>query len=314
MRTALIALALFAFVPCASAQNPMFPITPGQNLNSLGAGWSGGGAPSHCTTNREHVSAERAIEVCTQFIGMNLERTDIARAHFVRGDRHEDLGQADLATADFEAGRAIYDALIDESPGSPGPYVGRSLAYLRLNRFDDAIADATRAIQRDDGQAQSYSTRAFLYFRVGNYAGAIADYDQAMRLGQRQSARGSMRAVGPSESLINPRIYGARCEARAAAGIEMNVAETACRIAVRNAASSAFSRGFLRFKQGRYNEAWADFNTAYEDNDTNGFPLYGRGVAAIRLGRVAEGEADIARAREIEGDDLDGYVRAGLAP
>jgi Flp pilus assembly protein TadD len=123
-----------------------------------------------------------------------------------------------------------------------------------------------------------------------------------------------MRAVGPREALINPRVHGARCEARAAAGVELDVAENACRIAVRNSASSTFSRGFLRFKQGRFEEAWEDFNNAYQENDTNGFPLYGRGVAAIRLGRQAEGEADVSRARAIEGDDLDGYVRAGLVP
>jgi Flp pilus assembly protein TadD len=49
-------------------------------------------------------------------------------------------------------------------------------------------------------------------------------------------------------------------------------------------------------------------------NETNGYPLFARGVAAIRLGRQAEGEADIARARELEGDDLNFYANAGLAP
>lgn len=313
MRHILIAFALCA-APSAFAQSPVFPISPGQDMSSLGAGMMSPVGSSDCTTSRATVGPERAIEVCTQLIAVNLDRSDIARAHFVRGDRYEDLGQMDLATADFERGLEIYNALIEEAPMTPNPYVGRSLAYLRLNRFDEAIADANRAIEVDEGHVQAHSTRAFLYFRVGNYTGAIADYDRASRLGQRRATHGRGRAVGPREALINPRVYGARCEARAAAGVELDVAENACRIAVRNAPSSAFSRGFLRFKQGRFEEAWADFNTAYEDNDTNGFPLYGRGVAAIRLGRQAEGEADIARAREIEGDDLDGYVRAGLVP
>ncbi|MEZ5960959.1 MAG: tetratricopeptide repeat protein [Hyphomonadaceae bacterium] len=311
MRTILITLALCA-APCAFAQTSLFPSTPLQDR--YGYGGSFGAGSSECTSSRRAASAERAIEVCTQLIGMNLERSDIALAHYVLGDRYEDLGRQDEANAEFEQGVAIFQALIDEAPLGADQYVGRSLGYLRLNRFDDAIADATRAINYDDSHVQAHSTRAFLYFRTGNYQGAMADYDRAARLGQRRAARGSMRAIGPREALINPRVYGVRCETRAAAGIELDVAEEACRIAVRNSAASTFSRGFLRFKQGRFEEAWADFNTAYEENDTSGFSLYGRGVAAVRLGRQEEGEADIARAREIEGDDLDGYVNAGLVP
>jgi hypothetical protein len=65
----------------------------------------------------------------------------------------------------------------------------------------------------------------------------------------------------------------------------------------------------------RYEAAHADFAAAYAEDDEDYDALYGRGVAAVKLGRQAEGEADIAAAREESlGNQLEFYVNAGLRP
>lgn len=313
MRAVLITLAL-CVAPAALAQTPIIPITPGQDLSGL-PGYYGSVGSYDCTSNRQQASAERAIEVCTQVIDSNADRDEIARAFIARGDRYEDLGQTEQANADFERSLALYTEQIAEAPRTPQGYVGRSWANMRLNRFQQALADATFASEVDDGHGPAFYLRGQANFLLGNYQLAAEDFDRTARIAQRMASQGSMRAAGGSPSAyVNPRVLASRCEARAAAMIELGIAETACRAATRNSPGQVFSRGFLRFKQGRYEEAWADFNAAHEDDDTDGFSLYGRGVAAIRLGRQAEGEADIARAREIEAGDLDGYVRAGLVP
>jgi tetratricopeptide (TPR) repeat protein len=311
-----VGVALFAsFTASAAAQGqgirPFEADTP--NWQNLAGDYYG--APD-CTRDRRRADADRAIAICTQVIEGNAPRPAIAATLIVRGERHEDRQDLQAARTDFERAAALYSEEIAESPQSAAPYAGRSAAYYYLNRFDDSLADIERAIQRDSGFAAAYYRRGHLYFRGGDFAAAIADYDRTARLGERMADRGSMFHGSSSAAVtLHPLVTAARCEARAAAGVELDRAEALCRAAMRSSREHyAFSRGFLRFKQGDFEAAWTDFNTAAMANETNGYPLFARGVAAIRLGRQAEGEADIARARELEGDDLNFYANAGLAP
>ncbi len=65
--------------------------------------------------------------------------------------------------------------------------------------------------------------------------------------------------------------------------------------------------GALALQLGRNQEAWDAYNNAVASAQANGGrtgintgeALFGRGVAALRLGRTAEGRADIAEANEI---------------
>lgn len=62
-------------------------------------------------------------------------------------------------------------------------YHYRGAEYLRINRYDEAIADQDRAIQLDPGKLPTaYNDRAIAYRNKGNYARAIADYSEAIRL------------------------------------------------------------------------------------------------------------------------------------
>lgn len=273
------------------------------------------GSPD-CTRDRTRASAERAIEVCTQFIGTNATRLEIAGALMVRGARYADKNETAASTADYERALALYTEEVDKAPRVARSYAIRSDAYYDLERYQEALADLDRALRIDSSFAAGFYRRAYIYFRMGNYTAAIADYDRTARLGERMADRGGMRGGNPNDAArLNPAITAARCEARAAAGVELNVARNLCRDAMRaDRRRFGFSRGFLRFKEGDFAGAWEDFNTAAADDEHNGYALYARGVTAIRLGRQAEGEADIARGLELEGDELEYYVNAGLRP
>lgn len=273
------------------------------------------GSPD-CTRDRSRASAERAIEVCTRFIRTNATRLEIAGALMVRGARYADRNETAASTADYERALALYTEEVDEAPRVARSYAIRSDAYYDLERYLEALADLDRALIIDNTFAGGYYRRAYIHFRMGNYSAAIADYDRTARLGERMADRGGMRGGSPNDGArLNPAITAARCEARAAAGVELNVARSLCRDAMRaDRARFGFSRGFLRFKEGDFAGAWEDFNTAAADDEHNGYALYARGVAAVRLGRPAEGDADIARGLELEGDELEYYVNAGLRP
>jgi tetratricopeptide (TPR) repeat protein len=273
------------------------------------------GSPE-CTRNRSEVSDERAIEACTRVIEDDRRTVAIGAALLVRANRYDDVRDEASALADFERAAALYTEELAEQPHSAPLFSSRSDAYYGLGRFDEALADLDRALLIDTGFAAGYFRRAMLHFMLGNYTAAMADYDRTARLGERMAGRGSMHRNGHADRpYLNPAITAGRCEARAAAGVELNAARNFCRDAMRvSSARYAFSRGFLLFKQGDFEGAWADFNTTAQNDEDDGYAIYARGVAAIRLGRQAEGEADIARGRELEGEDLAFYANAGLTP
>jgi tetratricopeptide (TPR) repeat protein len=315
MRILIIGVALIAATVSATAQD-IRPFEPEpfdwRQLSALGYYGS-----RDCTRDRSHTSAARAIEVCSQYVQTNAPRLSIARALLVRGDRYEDLGDTVSANADYERAVALYTEEINEAPRIAGPYAGRSDAYYSLNRFQEALADLDRAISIDDALAGAHYRRAIVHFRLGNYTDAVTDYDRTASLGERMASRGSLRGGGsPADRVrLNPAITASRCEARAAAGVELDIARNLCRDAMRSSRERfAFSRGFLRFKQGDFEGAWEDFNTTAESDETNGYAIYARGVAAVRLGRQIEGAADITRGHTLEGEDLAYYARAGLRP
>lgn len=284
-----------------------------QGYSGGGLVWSGPTAFTRFESqgcSRSADSPERAIEDCTRISRSNAERRRIAAALVTRGDLYETQDQREAARADFQRAVELYDAEIAEAPETARNYLGRAAA--RLDMFAEAMDDLNRAIRLDSGSADAHYGRAVTHFRLGDYMAAVADFDQTARLGRRGATRGSLRAGAPVTG-VHPAISAGRCVARAAAGVELNVARAACRDAIRGSGNT-FARGFLHFMQSDYEQAWSDFAAAVDDDETDGYALYGRGVAAIRLGRQAEGEADIARARDLEGDGLAYYANAGLRP
>jgi tetratricopeptide (TPR) repeat protein len=116
------------------------------------------------------------------------------------------------------------------------------------------------------------------------------------------------RPVGPSFDPL-------RCSARAAAGVELDVAEQICDRAVRESegdADALMARGFLRFKQAQYERAQEDFAAALRSRPDLASALLGRGVLRLRAGD-AGGGADIERARMLD-SGVAAYEAAGLRP
>jgi tetratricopeptide (TPR) repeat protein len=140
-------------------------------------------------------------------------------------------------------------------------------------------------------------------FRRGDYAGAAAAFDAASHIAARTGQ-------------TSARHYSARCEARAVQRIDLDRARALCDRGVRltdEQASALTSRGFFYFMQGDLNQAAADFARAVEEDPYSAPALYGRGVVAARQGR-AEGQGDIARARQMDAFEVDYYANAGLTP
>ncbi len=74
------------------------------------------------------------------------------------------------------------------------------------------------------------------------------------------------------------------------------------------------SRGLLSLKQRHDQDAWNDYNSAARRTENNAAYLYGRGIAALRLGRTSEGQADIAAATARDANIASLYQGYGVTP
>jgi tetratricopeptide (TPR) repeat protein len=199
-------------------------------------------------------------------------------------------------------GRSVAEA---ESP-EYGPselaaaYNDRANAYAREGDYARAIADLTEAIRDNPRLAAAYFNRSMAYQGERDYPHAIADSDQAAQLDPQ-----------------NPLYQDGRCWMRALANVELDVARAACDASLRlqpNAAHALNSRAMVGLRQRRWQEAWRDFDAAAISNPGLADYLFGRGIAAIRLGHVADGRADLAHASQLDPNLAQRYADYGINP
>lgn len=240
-----------------------------------------------------------AILSCGRIIGERVTRWHTATAHYNRARHYNDLGDSAAAERDLAIALRMFTDSIGAYPRDPYGYINRATLFEYMERYDEALADYDRAIAADADLGHPNYRRGAIFFNQGDYVRATAEYDEASRKAPEQ-----------------PYYHAARCEGRAASGADWETAHAACEEAIRIAEQDAyvhFSRGFLRFRQGDYAGALADFNAAVERNPDSAPGLYGRGVTATRLGRQ-DGQADISRALELDEDIDEFYGSAGLRP
>jgi tetratricopeptide (TPR) repeat protein len=176
---------------------------------------------------------------------------------------------------------------------------------LEFNRCSDVHLDPhTRvsACVAGDPLAPTDADRGMLlFFRsdarlgAGEYDGAISDADRAAAL------------LGENRDTLN-----AQCWTRAVANRELDRARLACDASLALGVRPAVldSRGLVNLREGKWQAAWEDYDAAFTEDPTLTVSLYGRGLAAIALGRSADGEADIKRAATAAAE----FSRYGLTP
>jgi tetratricopeptide (TPR) repeat protein len=156
-------------------------------------------------------------------------------------------------------------------------------------------------------KALAHLARATAYGKSGDAARAGADYREAIRLDTVPLEAGSMEAL----------LYNDRCWVRAIAMIELDKALADCNEALRlrpGFVAALDSRAFLQLKQGNAKEALADYEAVLKDSPTDSYSIFGRGVAKLRLGDTAGGNADIAAAVAMEKNLREEFAAYGLTP
>jgi tetratricopeptide (TPR) repeat protein len=176
----------------------------------------------------------------------------------------------------------------------------RATAYFALGNYRQAIADNDRAISWGGRFPAAYLNRGVAYLRLGDGSHALADITLAAGL-------------APN----NPAIQNNLCWVIARTGGDLDRARAACDRALQLSPQlhMAFdSRAFVFLRQNRFQEAWNDYDTALRVAPSDAHHLYGRGIAALRLGRQAEARDDMARAVQAQAGIAHTYADYGVTP
>jgi tetratricopeptide (TPR) repeat protein len=183
--------------------------------------------------------------------------------------------------------------------------------YSNTYSLDDQIAgcNAVIASGRLSGHelGTAYSNRGFVYVEKHDFDRAISDFDEAIHV-----------YPGVADNYLYRGTVYMNKEDYAHAIVDFG---EAIRLDPRNIIAYS-NRGLIDLKQNRFQAAWNDYNAAAElisaardfPQDVAAIALYGRGMAALRLGRTASAHADIAKAESIDGRIAGGFAKLGIEP
>ena len=237
--------------------------------------------------------------------------------------------------------------ILEKKPDSAWVYDQMARLAARRGREVEALAAADHFASLQSGKAaiDAYRLKATLLSRFGHQAEAAQAWSKALseidreiaatavgddfrrtldrqRLdlliesGQVEQAIATTTAElrrAPNDALT----LNARCWARASHNQALDKALADCDAARRLQplnSTIAESRGFLRLRLGKNEEAIADYDAALDRSQKAPTALYGRGIALLRKGDKVRGERDLAAARLLDLDIDAQFKDLGVTP
>jgi tetratricopeptide (TPR) repeat protein len=238
----------------------------------------------------DRTSPDIQIGGCTALIDSGKETPQaLVIAYNNRGNAYMTKGEYDRAVQD-------YDQSIKLNPNYARAFNNRGVAYQKKGEYDRAINDFDQSIKLNPQYANAFANRAQTYLNKGEYERAVLDYDEAGRL------KPTLEAV-----------WSGRCWTRAIIG-QLQAALSDCNEALRLKPDSATldSRGLTYLKMGQWDSAIDDYSSALRLDPKLASSLYGRGLAKLKKGDTAGGNADIAAAEAIEANVVEDFARYGV--
>jgi tetratricopeptide (TPR) repeat protein len=251
-------------------------------------------------------------------------------------------GMAYAATQEFDRALADLTHACELAPKDGDAYYDRGVVYARDRQFKPALQDFTTAITLQPDDIDARLTRADLLQShpdtdptaapeiktdldaVARLAAPNADVrlqlgDMYGNLGDYPAAIDQIDQWLSTHSFPNDRIVGlnARCWWRAAGNRDLREALKDCNHALDldyDDAAIRDSRGLVYLRLGNLDDARQDYDIALRASPKMSTSLYGRGLAELRLGRTAEGQADLAAAKKLNSGIAKRFSDMGLTP
>lgn len=248
-----------------------------------------------CRGKTQNLAPAAGIGACTTLLEPG-KYPGVYRAaiQYYRGVLFAMTGQHGKADDDYTAALAG----VTDAHGRAAIYTVRADSRIRAGREEEGEKDIASAISADPKLATAFSVKATLDERRKNYAGAVADAEEAIRLAPEEASYLNegcwLRAAYTRRDLAQARKY---CDK--AIALEPSSYE------------ARDTRGMLNLREKRYADAWDDYDRAYQMRK-NAHYLFGRGIAAIRLGRQEAGSRDIGDAIRQDPKIAERYAEYGV--
>ena len=187
-------------------------------------------------------------------------------------------GYAKMEKKDYAGSVEDYTEAIRLKDEDPVVRNNHGTALMKLERYQEAIADFDRCIQMDPKFAMAYYNKAQSIDKLNkDYAGAIALYTKAVELDPKYALAFSSRGLAKFQ--LND-LDGAVADCDRAIAIDPKLAD------------AHHNRGTANARAGRYAEAVADFDRALALNPEWALAYSNRAVAKFHLGDKAGACAD----------------------
>jgi tetratricopeptide (TPR) repeat protein len=211
-----------------------------------------------------------------------------------------DLAEIYLQLNDMDRALAAAETSVKVAPNSLQSYEERARILFALGRYKDAVPDANILVKSAPQSAEGYLIRGFSQAMLLDFGPALADADTVFAL-----------VPGEAQS------FQMRCEVRAMANQRIDEALADCNTAFQRDPKQQFfhlwGRGLAYLRKGMNSEALADLDAARREEPKSAIPLYLHGVALARLGKTAEGRAEIAKAQQMDKTNCDALASMGFA-
>ena len=244
-------------------------------------------------------------------------------------------GQASAARHEFPAAIADFTRAIEIEPTEATHYHSRAMARLANRQPAPASADLDQALKYKPDDVPALVARGQLYVSTHDLVRARADFEAAMKLspdntdlpveiGLAYAQGGAFEtAIQQFDGWVSAhpkaadlaQVLSMRCWTRAVWGRDLEKALTDCDAALRGERVSAVmeNRGLVLLRLGRVDEAIKQYDAAIRAQPKAAWALYGRGLAELKKGEKAEGDADIRAATAIAPNLPQEAKRYGLA-
>lgn len=212
------------------------------------------------------------------------------------GARHYDRGNALIASGQFAAAVASYDAAVALQPEHARAFCNRGVALERLSRLDEACASYTRAINIDPADALAHFNRAALHRARGRLEQALLDYDRAIQIkpdyAEAYCNRGTLlQALGRADAALE--------------SYDRSIAIQA------DFDQAYFNRGALLQDRRLWNEALTAYDRTIELNPAHGGAHANRGVVLTELRRAEDALLAFDRALALKPDLPEVFANRG---
>jgi tetratricopeptide (TPR) repeat protein len=188
---------------------------------------------------------------------------------------------------------------LDPVHATPQVFVQRGEVYTFQHTFSQALTDFNQALEQDRHNASAYLGRATLFRIQGQYEKAISDYDQAL-----QSEPNMVRGyAGRGEAyFFHAQYFNAMTDYAKAIMLTSDPTELA---------SLYTGRADTLFMQGIYEAAVADYTKAIELNRRIAEAYVGRGATFSTLNQFDKASADFNVAIKLAPTRAQTYVNRG---